>query len=142
MSWDDVGPNHCHMDGTPIVRKVIKKEEKMAKYDYGGGCPCGLYAECIPGCTNASITRLNSYDGFGVEKKKVTFVPDDFGFSIVDEKDLASTDAKAQQLRDMIMPLLLNLKANPDKDIIKWNGADRVKRIDDFIRKMDELLNG
>ena len=22
----------------------------MAKYDYGGGCPCGLYRECIPQC--------------------------------------------------------------------------------------------
>jgi hypothetical protein len=22
----------------------------MAKYDQGGGCPCGLYAECDPGC--------------------------------------------------------------------------------------------
>jgi hypothetical protein len=106
MSWDDVGPNHCHMD-------------------HMDGTPRKLY----------------SYDGYKVEKVS-EMNEDDFGFSIVDEKDLASTDAKAQQLRDMIMPLLLNLKANPDKDIIKWNGADRVKRIDDFIRKMDELLNG
>jgi len=22
----------------------------MAKYDHGGGCPCGLYEECLPGC--------------------------------------------------------------------------------------------
>lgn len=22
----------------------------MAKYDHGGGCPCGLYAECEPNC--------------------------------------------------------------------------------------------
>jgi hypothetical protein len=22
----------------------------MAKYDHGGGCPCGLYKECDPGC--------------------------------------------------------------------------------------------
>ena len=22
----------------------------MAKYDHGGGCPCGLYKECEPGC--------------------------------------------------------------------------------------------
>ena len=22
----------------------------MAKYDHGGGCPCGLYATCIDGC--------------------------------------------------------------------------------------------
>ena len=22
----------------------------MAKYDYGGGCGCGLYSECLPDC--------------------------------------------------------------------------------------------
>jgi hypothetical protein len=98
MSWDDVGPNHCHMDGTPIVRVISREKNRM----------------------------IND---------------DDFGFSIVDEKDIISTDTKAQQLHDMIMPLLKNLKANPDKDIIKWNGADRVKRIDDFIRKMNNVLN-
>jgi hypothetical protein len=102
MSWDNVGPNHCHMDGTP--------------------------------------RKLYSYDGYTVEKVS-EMNEDDFGFSIVDEKDLITTDTKAQQLRDMIMPLLTNLKANPDKDIIKWNGADRVKRINDFIRKMDQVLS-
>jgi hypothetical protein len=40
----------------------------------------------------------------------------------------------------MIMPLLLNLKKNPDKDIIKWAGADRVKNIDAFIKKMDAYI--
>jgi hypothetical protein len=144
MSWDDVGPNHCHMDGTPIVR-VSREKNRMAKYDYGGGCTCGLYRECIDGCVNAPSPRelhqkTYTYSDYTVEK--VTDMnEDDFGFSIVDEKDLASTDTKAQQLHDMIMPLLKNLKANPDKDIIKWNGADRVKRIDDFIRKMDNVLN-
>lgn len=29
----------------------------MAKYDYGGGCPCGLYAECLPDCINAPSPR-------------------------------------------------------------------------------------
>lgn len=24
----------------------------MAKYDHGGGCPCGLYRECDPGCVH------------------------------------------------------------------------------------------
>lgn len=141
MSWDDVGPNHCHVDGTP--RKIYREEKKVAKYDYGGGCPCGQYSECIPGCTNAGVTNVTeyeSYDGYTVEKKQINTVQDDFGFSIVDEAEL-SVDTKTEQLKAMIMPLLLNLKANPDKDIIKWNGADRVKRIDDFIRKMDELLN-
>jgi hypothetical protein len=67
----------------------------------------------------------------------------DFGFSMMNESELESTkdSDKAEKLRTMIMPLLNNLKSNPDKDIIKWNGADRVKCIDDFITKMDQLLN-
>lgn len=24
----------------------------MATYDHGGGCPCGLYAECKPDCVH------------------------------------------------------------------------------------------
>lgn len=24
----------------------------MARYDQGGGCPCGLYSECLLGCDN------------------------------------------------------------------------------------------
>jgi len=27
----------------------------MAKYDYGGGCPCGLYRECDPYCKNYKL---------------------------------------------------------------------------------------
>jgi len=27
----------------------------MAKYDFGGGCPCGLHAECEPGCSRAPL---------------------------------------------------------------------------------------
>lgn len=102
----------------------------MAKYDYGGGCPCGLYAECEEECEFL--------------KKGLGMVTDnDFGFSIVDETELtrSSHNDKVVQLRAMIMPLLTNLKANPDKDIIKWNGADRVNRINDFIEKMDDLIN-
>jgi hypothetical protein len=70
---------------------------------------------------------------------------DDFGFSIVDESELTTIierNDKAVQLRDMIMPLLKNLKSNPDKDIIKWAGPDRVKRIDEFIKKMNKLVDG
>lgn len=31
----------------------------MAKYDHGGGCACGLYRTCIPGCTNYPAPLLN-----------------------------------------------------------------------------------
>lgn len=34
----------------------------MAKYDHGGGCPCGLYRECEPGC--------REYDAFHARQPK------------------------------------------------------------------------
>ena len=92
----------------------------MAKYS----CECGQNVSCM--CD-----------------KGIKMTEEDFGFSIVDQSELDNTKDswKAEKLRSMIMPLLNNLKANPDKDIIKWDGADRVKRIDDFIAKMDQVLS-
>ena len=65
----------------------------------------------------------------------------DFGFSHIDENDIPSvkvTDKKLQQMYDAIMPLLKNLKANPEKDIIKW--PNRVAKIDEFIKKLDGIM--
>jgi len=77
--------------------------------------------------------------------KKDTMVVEesnDFGFSIVDEEELKPVaDDRATKLRDMIMPLLKNLKSNPDKDIIKWRGIDRVTKIDEFIKKMNSIVD-
>ncbi len=73
----------------------------------------------------------------------------DFGFTSEDElkagelelqDQLGSTQVKLEGLRKMIMPLLLNLKKNPDKDIIKWDGPARIKSIDGFIKKMDDYI--
>ena len=73
----------------------------------------------------------------------------DFGFTSEDElkagelelqDQLGTTQVKLEGLRKMIMPLLLNLKKNPDKDIIKWSGVERVKQIDTFIKKMDAYI--
>ncbi len=70
----------------------------------------------------------------------------DFGFTTEEElksteiQELGTTQEKLAGLRKMMMPLLLNLKKNPDKDIIKWAGTDRVKQIDAFIKKMDDYI--
>jgi hypothetical protein len=72
----------------------------------------------------------------------------DFGFTSEDElkagelQQLGSTQEKLEGLRKMIIPLLNQLKKNPDKDIIKWPGADRIKQIDAFIKKMDAYIKG
>ena len=73
----------------------------------------------------------------------------DFGFTSEEElksgeielqDQLGATQVKLEGLRKMIMPLLLQLKKNPDKDVIKWAGADRTKQIDTFIKKMDAYI--
>ena len=113
----------------------------MAKYDYGGGCPCGLYRECDPDCKEYKTLDLN----YKIERKKMK-EEHDFGFSFEDSTELSAevTTAyeKLEKLRAMILPFLNNLKKNPEKDMIKWNGKDRVEKIDDFIVKINKLIDG
>ena len=65
----------------------------------------------------------------------------DFGFEFADDLSVAvdSAESKAQQMYDAIMPLLNNLKKNPEKPNIVW--PDRVKKIDIFIEKINNILN-
>lgn len=70
----------------------------------------------------------------------------DFGFTFADEEQFTKVervvdDEKLKKLRALIMPLLLNLKKNPEKDIIQWPGKDRVRSVDAFIKKMDKLID-
>ena len=70
----------------------------------------------------------------------------DFGFSFVDEDSfnikIIAERNKAEQLRNLILPFLTNLKKNPEKDVIQWPGEKRIKTIDDFITKMNKILEG
>jgi hypothetical protein len=80
----------------------------------------------------------------------------DFGFTMVDEdeldvvKEVKSTaestasevdkyKEKCDTLYNMITPLLNNLAKNPEKDYIKWDGEDRLKKIEQFRDKLDEV---
>ena len=92
---------------------------------------------------------------------------DDFGFSLVSEKELKAheemlkkkveeqskvvheasvqlqlTAEQAQQklygLRDMVMPLLNNLAADPTKEYILW--PDRAAKIQAFIKKVNDFV--
>jgi len=82
----------------------------------------------------------------------------DFGFTMVNEDELdivqkVTTEAKetttnldnvqnkCDTLYNMIMPLLNNLAANPEKDYIKWNGQDRMAKIEEFRDKLDSVYN-
>lgn len=64
----------------------------------------------------------------------------DFGFSAVDEAEVSKPvedhwKQKTLDLRDMIIPLLQNLKRDPDKEYIRW--PNRVEKIDEFIKKIN-----
>jgi len=82
----------------------------------------------------------------------------DFGFTFASENELdvvqkasskvESTEAELDKLNEkvytlynMIMPLLNNLAANPDKDYIKWDGKDRLAKIEQFRDKLEEVYN-
>jgi len=85
----------------------------------------------------------------------------DFGFSLVSEEELkkqeellrkqveeqsiivekTSTELtdKLHGLRNMIMPLLVNLSKDPDKNYIFW--PERAEKIQAFIKKIDNYVN-
>lgn len=82
----------------------------------------------------------------------------DFGFTFASEEELdavqeakqvasenstnvSALEKKVDTLYNMIMPLLNNLAANPDKDYIKWDGKDRLQKIEQFRDKLDEVYN-
>ena len=78
----------------------------------------------------------------------------DFGFTLVDEDELdtvqeieqkvseSSTTAEQSQdkldkLFSAIQPLLNNLKANPEKELIKWpNRLEKIEAFEDHIQKI------
>lgn len=83
-----------------------------------------------------------------MNKNIFQFDEDDFGFEFTEDpsdrvehltKEINSAQGKAQMMYDAIMPLLSNLKKDPLKPNIYW--PDREKKIDNFIKKLDSILN-
>ncbi len=74
----------------------------------------------------------------------------DFGFTLVNENDIDSLtsaveDAEAlsnrlDTLYSAVVPLLANLKLNPDKDYIFW--PDRIKKVEAFEAKLKKIYEG
>lgn len=80
----------------------------------------------------------------------------DFGFTAVDEDELEAVQAVAQQaevsqsaanelerkidnLYNAIIPLLMNLKKNPEKEYIYWpNRTSKIEQFEDHLRKIIE----
>jgi hypothetical protein len=80
----------------------------------------------------------------------------DFGFTIVDENELDSVQqleqtinsaadsadkkqVKLDELYNAITPLLNNLKANPEKEYIKW--PNRVAKVEEFETYIQSIYN-
>lgn len=77
----------------------------------------------------------------------------DFGFTAVDEEELdiakaaseaestaAAHEDRLNRLYEAILPLLHNLKKNPEKEFIKW--PNRVKKVEEFERLIAGIVNG
>ena len=56
-----------------------------------------------------------------------------------DKAELAKWKSKCSEMHGMILPLLNNLKKNPDKPNIVW--PNREEKIDAFIAKLNSVLN-
>ena len=114
----------------------------MANYDYGGGCPCGLYRECPPNCSNYTPDKDADIEYLTVGKKMKLNEEDDFGFTFTDSQEIqtkvSASEDKLAGLRKLIMPLLKNLMKNPEKDTIVW--PNRKQKIEEFIKKMDDYI--
>lgn len=78
--------------------------------------------------------------------------PFDFGFTAIDEDELDKVQEiqsqvdekvdievkKTEALYDAILPLLENLKKDPEKEYIYW--PDRVKKVNAFKEYLDSIL--
>lgn len=81
----------------------------------------------------------------------------DFGFTAVDEDELSAvqeakttitqvsttaetTQERLDKLYNAVMPLLTNLKANPEKEYILW--PNRTEKIEQFEAKLLDIYNG
>ena len=95
-------------------------------------------------------------------KPKFTFdnATDDFGFSAVSEDELKARERdlearatqqteqmtlvsktyeeKLEALYRLIMPLLVNLQKNPEKEYILW--PNRAEKVKEFIAKVDKIV--
>ena len=76
----------------------------------------------------------------------------DFGFTAVDENELeiaqraekstttaVATQAKLDELYNAILPLLSNLKKNPEKEYILW--PNRIEKVDQFEDKLRQIYH-
>ena len=87
---------------------------------------------------DAEFEALLSQDTFG-----------DFDFTFADELEVSevsgvSDDVKSKMsnLEKLMLPILYNLKKNPERDYIVWDGAKRVAACEAQIQRILEITRG
>jgi hypothetical protein len=81
---------------------------------------------------------MNDDFGFTFEESTHELVSKIKNESAVNESELVKWKSKCSEMHSMIMPLLNNLKKNPDKPTIVW--PNREEKINEFIKKLNDVL--
>tara|TARA_R110001592_G_scaffold147756_2_gene372283 strand:+ start:2758 stop:3048 length:291 start_codon:yes stop_codon:yes gene_type:complete len=73
----------------------------------------------------------------------------DFGFSFADTDEVAQESSLVQSTSDsmssierIILPLLVNMKKDPERDYILWKGHDRVSQCNLAIERLLNITRG
>ena len=87
---------------------------------------------------DAEMEALLSDDTFG-----------DFDFTFADEVEVSefsgvSDDMKSkmEKVEKLVLPILYNLKKNPERDYIVWDGAKRIAACEAQIQRILEVTRG
>ena len=87
---------------------------------------------------DAEMEALLSDDTFG-----------DFDFTFADEVEVSEvsgvTDdvkSKMEKVEKLVLPILYNLKKNPERDYIVWDGAKRIAACEAQIQRILEVTRG
>ena len=87
---------------------------------------------------DAEMEALLSDDTFG-----------DFDFTFADEVEVSEVSgvsddvkSKMEKVEKLVLPILYNLKKNPERDYIVWDGAKRIAACEAQIQRILEVPRG
>ena len=87
---------------------------------------------------DAEMEALLSDDTFG-----------DFDFTFADQVEVSEVSAvsddvksKMEKVEKLVLPILYNLKKNPERDYIVWDGAKRIAACEAQIQRILEVTRG
>ena len=73
----------------------------------------------------------------------------DFDFTFADEVEVSEVSgvsddvkSKMEKVEKLVLPILYNLKKNPERDYIVWDGAKRIAACEAQIQRILEVTRG